>query len=73
MIELRRKFIDDAFEAVPEPKVLVVAVRLPSGAIETITNYHDLPRKILYYTESYDDNFCLKANSGIQIIGYMMV
>ncbi|MFY2158502.1 hypothetical protein ACOSZF_23390 [Cytobacillus firmus] len=54
-------------------KIISVAVKLPSGAIEVITNTQDLENKARYYAETYDDNFCLKHNSSIQIVGYMVV
>jgi hypothetical protein len=76
MCDLRGKFLHD----VEMDKVfgnnqhyLVVAVRLPTGAIEIITNTQQIESKIEYYKNAYDDNFCLKTNTAIQIIGYMLV
>jgi hypothetical protein len=54
-------------------KVLTVAVRLPNGAIEVITNTSEIPSKIGYYLNAYDKDFKLKANPQIQIVGYMLV
>jgi hypothetical protein len=52
---------------------LVVAVKLPTGAIELITNTDQLQTKVDYYRNAYDDNFCLKTNPVIQIVGFMLV
>jgi hypothetical protein len=54
-------------------KVLTVAVRLPTGAIEVITNTSEIPSKIDYYLNAYDSDFKLKANPQVQIVGYMLV
>lgn len=54
--------------------VLVVAVQLPNGNIETIENRGvGIKPKIAYYMRNYDDNFCLRHNPNIKIIGYMLV
>lgn len=52
---------------------LVVAVKLPTGAIELIANTEQLQSKVEYYKNAYDDNFCLKNNPAIQVVGYMLV
>lgn len=54
-------------------KVLTVAVRLPNGAIEVITNTSEIPSKINYYLNAYDEDFKLKSNPEVQIVGYMLV
>lgn len=54
-------------------KVLTVAVLLPSGAIEVITNTDKLAEKIEYYLDAYDEDFRLKSNPEIKIVGYMLV
>jgi hypothetical protein len=53
--------------------VCVVAVQLPSGAVETITNYAGIPEKIKYYKTAYNDKFELESNTNIKIIGFMLV
>lgn len=73
MNALRKRFMHDALIAVESPVVLIVAVLLPSGSVETITNTSGLAEKIDYYIENYDDDFFLKKNGEIQIIGYMLV
>jgi hypothetical protein len=55
------------------PQVLTVAVKLPSGAIEVITNTQDLSSKIEYYKKAYDSTFRLMSNPNIQIVGFMLV
>ena len=73
---LRMRFLNETefFEArTGKSTYLVVAVKLPTGAIELITNAEQLASKIEYYKNAYDDNFCLKNNPNIQIVGYMLV
>lgn len=55
-----------------EMSVVVVAVKLPNGAIETIQNTQSLWSKVDYYRTMYDDEFRLKANPAVEIIGYMI-
>lgn len=73
---LRRRFLFETdkqnFE-LEKVKYLVVAVKLPTGAIELITNTDQIESKVEYYKNAYDDNFCLKTNPAIQIVGYMLV
>lgn len=72
MTELRKRFIEDVKEKTA-PELLVVAIKLPTGAIETIVNTSKLAEKIQYYMDAYDDEFKLKANPAIKIVGYMLV
>ena len=60
-------------ETIKEPKVLVVAVQLPTGAIEIITNTTNIDAKLEYYTTMYDDEFKLRANPKVKVIGAMIV
>jgi hypothetical protein len=69
---LKDQFLNEV-SANDELKIISVAVKLPSGAIEVITNTQDLETKARYYAETYDENFCLKHNSAIQIVGFMVV
>jgi hypothetical protein len=74
--EIRKRFLADteSFEyQFMKRTCLVVAVNLPTGAVEIITNTSQLASKIEYYKNAYDDNFCLKNNPAIQIVGYMLV
>lgn len=56
----------------PTPDVLVTAVKLPTGAVEVITNHQMLKEKIEYLNESYDEDFKLKRNNEVQIVGYII-
>jgi hypothetical protein len=76
---LKDKFIRESAGYLPDEKVmakaaryLVAAVQLPTGAVELITNTQYIPSKIEYYLKAYDDEFKLKTNPAIQIIGYML-
>lgn len=69
---VRKSFLFDA-EHTKDPKVVVVAVELPSKAIEVITNYHDVEGKIAYYKELYDEDFRLRANPNVRIVEYFIV
>jgi hypothetical protein len=69
---MKRDFIK-AVSGEDNLKVISVAVKLPSGAVEVITNHEDLLNKARYYVDNYDDNFCLKHNKDIQIVGFMVV
>ena len=53
-------------------QVLVTLVKLPTGAIEVITNTMELENKITYLLNSYDENFCLNANPNVKIVGYVL-
>jgi hypothetical protein len=52
--------------------VLVTLVKLPSGAIEVITNTQDLETKINYLLHAYDNDFKLKNNKAVGIVGYVI-
>jgi hypothetical protein len=71
--ELRKNFLNDVDNYFDVAIAIVVAVKLPSGAIEVITNYQDVETKINYYVNAYDNEFKLKSNPEVQIIGYMLV
>ena len=60
-------------ETIEEPKALVVAVQLPTGAIELITNTTNIDVKLEYYTTMYDDEFRLLTNPKVRIVGAMIV
>jgi hypothetical protein len=71
-MSLKQRFIEEAKKA-NVPQLISVAVKLPNGAIETITNTQDTVTKALYYTDNYDEDFRLKHNKEIQIVGFMIV
>lgn len=56
-----------------EPELLVVATRLPTGAVETQINTSNIIEKINYIKETYDDEFKMKRNPLIQIVGFLIV
>ena len=60
-------------ETIKEPRALVVAVELPTGAIEIITNTSNIDSKLEYYTTMYDDEFRLLTNPKVRIVGAMIV
>ncbi|AIQ63902.1 hypothetical protein PSTEL_13235 [Paenibacillus stellifer] len=72
MRELRERFMSET-ESTNNLSILVTAVMLPTGAIEIITNSFRLDEKIKYLREAYDDDFKLKANAAVKIVGYMLV
>lgn len=71
-MNLKEKFANE-LSMIKEPKVITVAVKLPSGAIEVITNTQDTVTKANYYLYNYDHDFRLKHNPEIQIVGFMLV
>ncbi len=70
--KLKSLFKSTAMET-DTPRMLSVAVQLPSGAIETIVNYHNIEDKIQYYLSAYNDDFELKANTEVKIVACMLV
>lgn len=60
-------------KTIEEPRALVVAVELPTGAIEIITNTSNIDAKLEYYTTMYDDEFRLRTNPKVRIVGAMIV
>lgn len=69
--ELRKRFIREV-KAATAPEVLVTVVQLPTGALEVITNHDKLASKIDYLLNAYDDNFVLKANPAVMIVGFVL-
>ena len=50
------------------PEVIITVVKLPTGALEVITNYQELQGKIDYILKAYDDNLCLKTCPQIKLL-----
>ncbi|HDR7969494.1 TPA: hypothetical protein QCY14_004886 [Bacillus pacificus] len=69
---LKDRFIEEV-KAIGTPQIISVAVKLPNGAIEVITNTQETVSKTDYYINTYDNDFKLKHNSQVQIVGYMIV
>lgn len=53
--------------------ILVIAVHLPTGATEIITNHYEVQSKMKYYLTAYDEQFKLKTNPKVQVTGFMLV
>ncbi len=73
--ELRKRF-EDAYESNKDHMydcILVMAVYLPTGATEIITNHYEVQSKMEYYLKAYDNAFCLKTNPKVAITGFMLV
>lgn len=68
---LKEKFIQEANKE--NPSVLVTAVKLPTGAVEIITNHQKLDEKVEYLRTAYDDDFRLERNADVQTVGYILV
>lgn len=77
MSALRLKFEadvkNDIFGTVADYRVFVLATRIPSGAIETMVNYEGIPDKVKDVLSRYDEDFRLKGNPSVQIVGYLLV
>ena len=56
-----------------KPTYLVTAVKLPTGAIELAVNIENIPAKIDYILEAYDENMRLKSNPEIVMQQLMVV
>jgi hypothetical protein len=73
MNSLRERFMNEINCGVDGARLIVTAVQLPTGAIETITNTAFIPDKLGYLMNAYDEQFRLKANPSVKIVGYMIV
>lgn len=74
---LKEKFIEETIskgngEPVKGFDVLVTLVKLPTNAIEVITNTQGIRSKIDYLINTYDDDFKLKANPAVEIVGFVV-
>jgi hypothetical protein len=69
--ELRKRFLRDV-KTVTAPEHLVTIATLPSGGTEVAVNSSKLASKIEYITHAYDDDFRLKSNPLVQIVGYVL-
>ena len=56
-----------------EPKYIITAVKLPTGAIEIAMNNEHIKEKIDYILEAYDEDMCLKTNRDIYMQNIMVV
>ena len=51
---------------------LVLAIQLPTGATELITNTNNIKEKFDYIDGAYDDNLFLKANKEVRIVDWLV-
>lgn len=56
-----------------KPTYLVTAVKLPTGAIELAINNENIPAKVDYILDAYDENMRLKSNPAIEMVQLMVV
>lgn len=71
---LRQRFVAEAgYTRMYNNTLIVAVVQLPSGAREVITNSEHIPEKLEYYMNAYDDQFRLKANPEVKIVGIMII
>lgn len=68
-MSLKEKFIKET-EGKTDFEVLVTLVKLPTGAIEVITNSKNIDTKVEYLKTTYDENFELVHNKNVKIVGY---
>ena len=52
---------------------MVVAVKVPYGPIELITNSDQLAEKLKYYLMAHNDDLELINNTNVKIVGYLFV
>jgi len=55
------------------PSYIITAVQLPTGAIELAINDKNIPEKIDYILEAYDEDMKLKSNPEISMTNLMIV
>lgn len=68
----KHKFVKDYNKQI-KVRAIVVAIQLPSGAVEIITNYEDLENKYMYYLESYDADMVMYKNQNIRILDWIIL
>lgn len=52
---------------------MVVAVKLPTGAIEIIINSDNITGKYQYYLDAYDNLMRLRNNPDVRVVGVLFV
>ncbi|QQO92471.1 hypothetical protein CPT_Machias_081 [Staphylococcus phage Machias] len=70
---LKEKFESKYRNLNKEPEILIVVIKLPSGAKEVISNSSDLDNKVHYYLENYDDQFRHVRDKKVKIIDFILV
>lgn len=54
-------------------EALVAAIRMPTGAVEIITNTQFLESKIDYYLNAYDSDLILRTCKDVKLVGILIV
>lgn len=73
VVKLMREKYDSIIKKQTAPRLLVVLIQLPTGAIEVIQNFEELDSKIAYYEKAYDECGIHKSGAGIQILDFLLV
>lgn len=69
-----KAYIEDEQSQEPfKPTYLVVATKLPTGAIELAINNDHIAEKIDYILDAYDEDMRLKTNKEVSIQQLMVV
>lgn len=69
----KQEFVKEFDEKIATMRYLVLAIRLPNGAVELITNTMDFQEKFQYLVSTYDKELKMYNNTLIQIINWMIV
>lgn len=77
MSDLKKQFsrevsFHEQYNCYSDIDYLIVVVQRPDGAKELIVNSENIEEKIKYYNDFYDENFALRNNSQIKIVGYLI-
>ena len=70
---LKEKFIQDYENKNNRAKYIVVAVQGVDGNVDIHVHAYDLNNMFRHYCEMYYDNFELKNNVMVKVVGYMIV
>ncbi len=69
----KQEFTIEFDEKIANMKYIVLAVRLPDGAIELITNTMNFVEKFEYINSMYDKDLIMNTNPDIVIVNWMIV
>lgn len=70
--ELRKKFVSET-SGDEQYQLMVKIVQKSTGTLETIVNSEKIDDEIKYILETYDDEFKMKRNPSISIVGYLLI
>lgn len=73
IIERMMHKLCDVTDANQTPRVLIVAIQLPSGGVEIIQNTQHIATKVRYYHDAYTPDGQHKNGAGIQILDFMLI